>query len=256
MESQLIDELYDAWEYLNICERYKDLVNQYEENTESCKQKYLRIKGEKVHTAHIYLGIFYVSAVVLIMGSLIATQIKNPYAGSIIEVVIIAGIIAAIVVAKQYIARKKRKPEKNAMEFWDSVGSPTCVKNEETIEKIKKELYDFSNANSKVTELLPPDYKNDMDAVSYMIYTVENGLASSVPEALKLYIEQKHRWEMEAAIHGMAETMQRHNSEMMEYMDKISAEQRITNSRLADIEMLTFFNLTVILFARWRRLRP
>lgn len=37
---------------------------------------------------------------------------------------------------------------------------------------------------------------------------------------------------------GMAKSMELHNREIESYMSEISAQQRITNSRLTDIEML------------------
>lgn len=97
-------------------------------------------------------------------------------------------------------------------------------------------MYIFVHQHSYRTET------NNIEAVSYMIHVIKNGLADSLKEALNLYIEQKHRWEVEATMRGMARTIEMHNQEMEAYMSEISAQQRMMNSRLADIEMLTFLD--------------
>lgn len=61
-------------------------------------------------------------------------------------------------------------------------------------------------------------------------------------EALQLYTEQQHRWKMKSAMRGVAESLELHNREMASYMSEISEQQHITNSRLADIEFLTFLD--------------
>lgn len=238
MKEDLLKKLYDAYDYLYIHNGYTDLIQQFQKDTEACKQKYLRIKSEKPQTTQIYLVIFFAAVVMLMIGGLIAGQMDN-YA---IVYITFACIIVAFCGAGKYSKNKKREPEKKATEFWKSVGSPTCVENNEKINKINDELKEFSLENKHVIEFLPVDYRDDIMAISYMIHTIENELAESIKEALHLYIDQKHRWEMEATMRGMAESMEIHNREMESYMSEISAQQRITNSRLADIEMLTFLD--------------
>lgn len=238
MKEELLKKLYDAYDYVYIYDGYTELIQKFQKDTEACKQKYLRIKNENTQTVPIYLVIFFAAVMMLMIGGLIASQMNN----YIIVYVIIFGVIAAFYKASKYSANKKKEPEKKAMEFWNSVGSPTCVENNAKISKINDELKEFSSQNNHCIEFLPVDYRDDIMAISYMIHTIENGLAESIKEALHLYIEQKHRWEMEATMRGMAQTMELHNREMESYMSEISAQQRITNSRLADIEMLTFLD--------------
>ncbi len=238
MKNELISQLYDAHDYLYIHDGYLDLIRRFEKDTESCKQKYLRMKNEKTSYGYLYLMIFFSGAMLLLLGGLLASQLQ---AGGIVFL-LLGLIVAAFVAARKYIKNKKLEPEKNALEFWRTTGSPTCAENEEKIKKIRAELQKFSDENQGVLEVLPTDYRDDIGVVSYMIHVLENGLADSMKDGLHLYLEQKHRWEMEAAIHGMARSMELHNREMEGYMAEISAQQRITNSRLADIEMLTFLD--------------
>ncbi len=238
MKEELLEKLYDAYDYLYVYNGYTDLIQKFQKDTEACKQKYLRIKKEKIHTAPIYLVIFFATVMMLMIGGLIASQIEN----YIIVYLIILGAIVVFFGARKYSKKQKSEPEKKATEFWNSVGSPTCVENNVKIRKINDELKKFTLENHYCIEFLPLDYRDDIGVVSYMIHTIENGLAESMKEALHLYIEQKHRWEMEATMRGMAESMELHNREMESYMREISAQQRITNSRLADIEMLTFLD--------------
>lgn len=238
MREELLSNLYDAYDYLYICDEYTELIKDFERDTESCKQMYLRIKNENVSTFHIYLMIFFATVMLLIIGGLIAGMTNNYF----IVFLIIAGAIFALFGANRYSRKMKKEPEKKATEFWNSIGSQTCVENDEKISKIRAELDNFCEKNDKCVEFLPVDYRDDRAVVSYMIHTIENGMADSIKEALNLYMEQKHRWEMEAAMRGMANAMENHNREMEAYMSEISQQQRVTNSRLADIEMLTFLD--------------
>ncbi len=239
MNEQLLNNLYDAYDFLYVDNEYTELISQFENDTESCKQKYLRIKNEKAVVFPIYLAALYAVIVLFLLGGLLTSQPGIlPVFGIIMFVIGIMVLIAAFRIAKN----RKKTPEKKAMEFWNSIGSPTCIENESKVIQIKDELSVFRLKNRKVIEFLPEDYQEDILAVSYMIHVIKNGLADSLKEALHLYIEQKHRWEVEATMHGMARSMELHNQEMEAYMSEISAQQRITNSRLADIEMLTFLD--------------
>lgn len=235
---ELLDNLYDAYDFLYVKQEYNERIDKFEKDTQSCKNKYLRIKNEKPALIPIYAGAFYGAMVLFILGGLMMSQ------GGILSVIGVAmmcGGVLTVIAARMIAKNKKKQPEKDAADFWDKVGSPTCIENESKITQIKTELKEFSAKNYKVLDFLPEDYR-DIYAVGYMIHVIKNRLADNIKEALNLYTEQKHRWEMENAVHGMAQSMELHNREMASYMSEISEQQRITNSRLADIELLTFLD--------------
>ena len=238
MNEELLYKLYDAYDYLYIHDGYLDLINKFENDTEACKQKYLRIKNEKTSYFFIYIMIFFTAVIMLMIGGLISTQINFP----LLVPILIGIIIFAFICANRFIKSKKKEPENKATEFWNTIGSPTCIENNTKIDKIKDELRIFNHENSHTIDFLPEDYQDDITVVGYLIHVIKNGMADSMKEALNLYVEQKHRWEVEATMRGMANSMEMHNREMEAYMSEISAQQRITNSRLADIEMLTFLD--------------
>lgn len=239
MNENLLNCLYDAYDFLHIDNKYRTLIEQFETDTENCKNKYLQMKNEKAMVFPIYLAALYSAMICFISGGLFCGQ------GGVLVVVgmifFAIGVIAMIV-AGRMVKAKKKQPEKKALEFWNRVDSPTCLENESKIKQIRAEFKEFRIKNGSVLDFLPEDYQDDIQAVGYMIHVIKNGLADSLKEALHLYTEQKHRWETEAAIHGMARSMEMHNREMQGYLSEISAQQRITNSRLADIEMLTFLD--------------
>lgn len=47
------------------------------------------------------------------------------------------------------------------MEFWNSVGSPTCIENNSKIKRIHEELQEFHNENKHVLDFMPEDYRNN-----------------------------------------------------------------------------------------------
>lgn len=238
MNIELLNNLYDAYDFLYVDNEYSELIDKFENDTESCKEKYLRMKNEKAVVFPVYLAAFYAAMVLFIIGGLLTSQ---PGILSVFGTVMLGIGVFVIIVAVRIAKQRKKMPEKKALDFWNSVGSQTCIENETKITKIKNELAKFRAKNEKVIDFLPEDYQ-DIYAVGYMIHVIKNGLADTIKEALKLYTEQKHRWEMESAVHGMARAMELHNREMETYMSEISAQQRITNSRLADIEFLTFLD--------------
>lgn len=239
MNEELLNNLYDAYDFLHIDSEYRELIERFERDTEGCRAKYLRIKNEKVTVFPIYLGAFYGAMVMFIMGGLLTSQGEI---GSMIGIILFAIGVLVLFISRAIAKKQKKVPENKAAEFWEKVGSPTCVENEAKIAKIEDELLQFRDKNKAVIKFLPEDYQEDIQAVGYMIHVIKNGLADTLKEALQLFNEQKHRWKMEEAMHGMAKNMEMHNQEMEAYMSEISAQQRIANSRLADIEMLTFLD--------------
>lgn len=239
MNQELLNNLYDAYDFLHVDNEYRELIARFNHDTESCKEKYLRMKNEKAVVFPVYLAAFYLVAVLFIVGGLLTSQGGIlPFVG----IIFFAAGVVALFVAAGIVKQRKKVPEQKALEFWNSTGSPTCIENESKVVQIKDELEHFRIKNESVLNFLPEDYQDNIQAVGYMIHTIKNGLADSLKEALHLYIEQEHRWEMEATMHGMARSMEMHNREMEGYMSEISAQQRVTNSRLADIEMLSFLN--------------
>lgn len=232
---ELLDNLYDAYDFLYVKQEYNELIDKFEKDTESCKSKYLRMKNEKPPLPVGYWLAFFSGAALLFSGGL-----KVIYGLNFGRVTIFAGIFV-IIAARMIAKNKKKQPEKNAADFWNKVGSPTCIENDAKIAQIENELEEFSVKNYKVLDFLPKDYR-DIYAVGYMIHVIKNGLADNMKEALNLYTEQQHRWKMESAMRGMAQSVELHNREMASYMSEISEQQRITNSRLADIELLTFLD--------------
>lgn len=235
---ELLDNLYDAYDFLYVKQKYNEQIDRFEKDTESCKSKYLRMKNEKPVLFPVYAGSFYGAAVLFILGGLMMSQ-KGIL--SVIGVAMMCGGVLTVIAARMIAKNKKKQPEKNAADFWNEVGSPTCIENNAKIAQMENELKEFYSKNYKVLDFLPEDYQ-DIYAVGYMIHVIKNGLADNIKEALQLYTEQQHRWEMESAMRGMAQSMELHNREMASYMSEISEQQRITNSRLADIELLTFLD--------------
>ncbi len=238
MNEELVMQLNDACDFLYIWDSYEGLISSIRRDTESCKAKYLRIKNEKVSSAAIYLTIFFVSVIMLMFAGLISGQI-----GSYFLVFIAFAVIAiALVMANKYTKKLKLQPQKRADEFWNTIGSPTCVENKQKIEILQGELNKFIEDNKHVIEFLPEDYRHNTSAVEYVFSAIKNGLAGSIKEALNLYNEKLHRDRMEQSLKDMADTMQRHQTEISEHMSEIEYQNRIANTHLRNIENLTILN--------------
>lgn len=113
MNRELLNNLYDIYDYLYIYNGYMELIGKFEKDTESCKQKYLRIKNEKISTFPIYLIIIFSAVILFIIGGLVASQI-NSY---VIVYIIIGAVIFAFAAANRYSKKQKKEPEKKQWNF-------------------------------------------------------------------------------------------------------------------------------------------
>lgn len=238
MSTELMSQFYDAYRYSEIRRKYQMLIQRYADDISACEQKYLRIKNEK-HSAVlgnviIIVSAFFVFAFSGVLFSALQVDILGLFTFLLAPVL----AIIAIIMNNKRVKQKRKRSEKEANTFWMQTGSPAVLSNQDTIKKIEKELYAFCAANESVMDIIPPNYREDFNAISYMANAVLNGRAESVKEAVNLYVEQLHRWEMEAGLQQISQQQGLIASRLSE----LNEQQRITNSKLSNIETLTFLD--------------
>ena len=230
----LEDALWEACDYLRECKNYIDEIIELEQMNKNCEAEFIRIKSTKESTLVPVLVSFYICGVLFVL----ATTVAN----FIMTLIAFAGIATTIVMSRKRIKKKKALPEKRAMEYWESTGSPTCVANKNEIQRLEQELRAFAEENKQKVEFLPVGIRYDYNAVSYIENAIRNGKADSIKEAMQLYDAHLHQLQMQATMQNIANTMYMHNQAMEAYMSHVVEQQKITNSKLSEIENWTFLD--------------
>ena len=89
---------------------------------------------------------------------------------------------------------------------------------------------------------MPFNIRYDYNAVSYVEDAISNGKADTIKEAMQLYDNHLHQIKMQVTMQNMANSMYAHNQAMEAYMSDVVEQQKITNSKLSDIENWTFLD--------------
>lgn len=121
---------------------------------------------------------------------------------------------------------------------------PAIQECEQNIQNLTNERNKFVNANKHILQFLPQEYQN-ASAVVYMEQAVRNCRADSLKEVINLYEDQLHKWKIEQQNQEILDQQALQNyllEEQRDAMDRMRREQRSTNTALAGIEALQFYN--------------
>lgn len=238
MKNELVTKLENALLLCSTIEKYNSLIDAFENDTAACEQKYLRLKHKKVSCVGGNIAIIAVSIIVfcIFLGMAESLFLDN------IVITIGVCIIAALGISlpiMNYVAHKAKKQRisKEADTFWKEVGSPTCIKNRDSIIKIQKGINDYMRQNKDIIDFLPPNYSNT-NAVLFMLSAVSNYRADSIKEAVNLYEEHLHRLSVERQLEESL-----YNQQMLEsQLQSINDSQAEINTKLRHIEDLQMFD--------------
>lgn len=239
MELSLHQQLVNACEFFSVNQKYDELVAQYQSNTQAYEAEYLKMKKSRQSPLIGIVVIVFLSLFLSMITMGIVTSI-NPNSITLALLAVFLPPLVCVVAILIYVKRCKQKTleyQKKADRYWQEIAGKACANNEKTIKKIELERSCFNRDNRVFTEILPDNYRYFL-AAAYMENVVRNGRADTLKEALNLFEEQRHRWEIEASNREMIAQ----NARMQEQLMDISAQQARTNSHLRNIEFLEFYN--------------
>ncbi len=231
---ELEDALWDAYEYLYTCKDYTDKIIDLEQENKECEQNFVEIKNTKEPTLLLTVVTFYICGVLFILATIISNFIMT--------IIGVAGIAVTIFISRKKFKQKKALPEKKAMEYWNSIGSPACVANNSKIKEIELQLRSYAEENKECVQFLPASIRYDYEAVAFVSSAIWGEKADTIKEAMQLYDNHLHQLKMQATMQNMANSMYAHNQAMEAYMSDVVEQQKITNSKLSDIENWTFLD--------------
>ena len=258
MNEQLQCQLADACRFYGILDGYNNAVKNLEQKqyTEFSKYSDLYNKGVRSAVGNLIIIVSYVLFSVffwfvsMFLSMLSDLEILWPVfrlmiLASFINLLFPVGIPIGILTFKfTYCRNKEKKNKQIAEEYFEQVYEPIAQECEENIKALIKERNTFANENKHIVLFLPQEYRN-ATAVIYMEQAVRNCRADSLKEAINLYEDQLHKWKIEQQNQELLDQQALQNyllEEQRDAMDRMRREQRSTNTALAGIEALQFYN--------------
>lgn len=233
MNEELFDNLYNASEYFRISNIYEQIKERYMNDQLDAINKYADMKQRKASALLPNVLCMICSVVPLTIG--IAGE------GFGTKFMLMIGLFMLIGFPLINTFRCKaltQRYQKEADDWWQAEGGYISAEDEQNYERAQKELDAFQESNKHILEFIPPRYRN-YTAVLFMAHAVGNCRADSLKEAINLYEEQLHRWELEQA----AQSIANYNAQIQENLSDIYAQQVRTNSTLQNIEALELYRM-------------
>ncbi len=230
MNEALFDQLYDASEYFRISNIYEQIKDRYMNDQLDCMGKYREMKERKESPvlANVFCMIFSFLPIMIGLGG----------EAMIFTLIGLFMLIGFPIINTIRCKKVSEKYVKEAEEFWNTEGGYICAEDEENYDRADRELKKFQQENQFILDFLPQSYRNYL-ATLYMAKAVADERAESLKEAINLYEEQLHRWEMENINREIAIQ----NEQVINQLSNIYDQQRRTNSQLRNIEALEFYNV-------------
>ena len=248
-ESTLHSKLIAACEYYIMKDKYNSAIAEQEKYDRQYDKKLeeLRRKGFSAVKGVLAIVFSTVGAwLVFVFLSIVSLEYlpdsfdKLSFSYAICLSIPLAALIAvggALVYKKTYCRIKTKKIQAECKKYWDEVLAPEQVQIRSNIYYLKNERDQFINKYNCLLDFIPEYYRTKL-AVAYLENVVKNGRADNLKEALNLYEEQLHRWELEE----QSRTIAQQNYYLSEQLSTISSNQREIASSLRHIENLEFYN--------------
>lgn len=261
MNEQLQCQLADACKFHGILERYNTAIKEMEQRSFEAFEKYSALRSKRFSAVGgivIFIFVYIMLSIVLLLvggglgAAIVTNNVKLLYPIGILLIFISCtnlfiplGIPIGIITYKSTYCRKKDEQLiAEAEKYFEEVYCPIEQECSNNIQNLTNERNEFVNANKHILQFLPEEYRN-ATAVIYMEQAVRNCRADSLKEAINLYEDQLHKWKIEQQNQELLDQQALQNyliEEQRDAMDRLRREQRSTNTALAGIEALQFYN--------------
>ena len=238
MDKELYSNLATAVEYFQYGEKFEELVAIEENKIQSAKDEFYRQKNKGSVFFYIFYALFILGIFVSVVGFIVSLVYLKQYNGSdpiaikvyrtMAVVFLLMGIFSVFMVIVLHI--KDKIHEAKFTKIYQKTVQPKIDAAEAEIANVENLVNEFVAENLHLIEFIPMQYRH-MQAVSYMFYAVANKRADTLKEAINLYEEQLHRWNLENAAQAAYEAQ--------EYMARAMDE---TNNRLQRIEAMQYWD--------------
>ena len=217
MRTELLEQLKNAYEYHRILLLHQEAIKELEKKKKSCEAQYRAVthKSFPIAAVGIGLGVFFGAQILVLplialvgpaivvlfiaIGSLLGFESSVMGMLAFLVFVAISELVAVgVAIWLPMIYEKKRQAKENAKikKYFETVYTPAMKEINEELKDAQESLTEHATTYNYVLDFLPPDYRSWV-AVFYMHDAVENYRADALKEAINLYEEQLHRWNVE-----------------------------------------------------------
>ena len=238
MNKTLCNDLAIATSYFSECKKIEDslLTEQAQILLSASEAQEERDERNKIPgiIGMIGTGVFFIFLAFVAVGLILSLFVDISYLLGSISYAILMGIGYLLKITGKKLEDKNNERFKRKI---DTEVKPIADEANKKIEKLKQIMENFVNENLHYIEFIPIKYRN-LEAVSYMFIAASNGRADTLKEAINLYEEQLHRWNLEMAANKVAEAQQY----TARAIDELNRQQRETNNHLKAIEFIEYIN--------------
>ena len=121
---------------------------------------------------------------------------------------------------------------------------PNVEKAELEIKTIASEANEIWLNNKHILDFLPEKYHNIL-AIGFMLSTVENLRANTLTEAINLYENEIHHWELKNILNNTEKIQQKNNMYMQLILSETQRNQEILMDSMRDIKIMQLLDLTI-----------
>lgn len=256
MNAELHKQLKDICKIFDDLAKYEQTENQVKAHIREYYKEYEKLKNKRFGakkgvTLIIFASIFVASiamfavaifSVMFFGNNELMLQFVPPLASLIVMVLLGIEIPVAIVLYRKTVYKKKNdKLQAEAQKYYDEVFTPVLDQQYEKYTEIMEAKEKYINYRSPLLNIIPNDYQN-YRAVTFFEEVVRTGRADTLKEAMNLYEEQVHRWNLEAQGERMIQQQHYDNLMMQIQLCDIEIAQSKNAATLRSIESMEFYN--------------
>lgn len=264
MNAELHKQLKDICKVFNDLEKFDTSLNNVEEHTRQYYREYEKLKKRGFSAAKgvvliIVFSVILAGAISVGFGCfwlLVVTANTNDlssepsglfmilfYLSMLLPLLILPiEIPLAIKFYRKTVCKKKNdKLQAEAQKYYDEVFLPTAKQDEEKHNKIIEDRNKYIEYYRPLLNTIPSDYLK-YRAVTFFEEVVRTGRADTLKEAMNLYEEQVHRWNLEAQGERMIQQQHYDNLMMQIQLCDIEIAQSKNAATLRSIESMEFYN--------------
>lgn len=253
---ELRQHLLAIYNLYQVTKQYNDEIGKADNEIRYHVNEYNRLRNLRYSLkGWIFLLVFGSIALgwlVVIIGTCFNTAGSDPMTGFILHLIGTAIIFIAPWSSVLWFIfgvhrKRNRRLQVAAENYKQDVLTPIIYKNKEIMGEIQAERDAFWNANCHVLNFLPQRYHTEIAATCLLQY-IRDGRAETLKEALNLYEDQLHKWEMlehAKAIEEQNRYIALQNELMGSYLEEISDQQSRMAAAARGIDVaLTFMALS------------
>ena len=240
MNRELHSQLVDACEYYCMLHKYEEAIEKL-----NAKASYYEEAKKKVGTVKVNAapGIVLILLLSIPLSLILALYISYFFKilGVLVFVLLCFVSLFSAIIYKKHCKRKEIKENEKSQKQYYATIEPARRENNKNLYCLSRERGDFRRFNSHILNVVPEHYRNNL-AVAFMERVVRTGRADTIKEAINLFEQQLHMWNLENSAQRLVEQNQLQNEILNERLLEISRNQSKIESSLKNIENLEFYN--------------